>query len=186
MSQILLRCAATRNASVRPAQRSPSGIGKPIAEVSADLLGASPSKQQLGDHAPEEVVGLDPGSEFVKFLRTIDREIPKALSIHLIVDNYATHEHPTVRAWLDKHPRFQLHFTPTSSSWLNLVERWFRELTDKALRRGVFHSVPDLIASIQEYLDTHNQDPRPYAWTATAESILAKVTRGRIALEKDS
>jgi len=124
--------------------------------------------------------------EFVKFLRTIDREVPKDLAIHLIVDNYATHKHPTVRAWLDNHPRFQLHFTPTSSSWLNLVERWFRELTDKALRRGVFHSVPDLIASIQEYLDAHNEDPRPYVWTATAESILAKVARGRIALENVS
>ena len=112
--------------------------------------------------------------EFVKFLRTIDREVRKDLKIHLIVDNYATHKHPTVRAWLDKHPRFQLHFTPTSSSWLNLVERWFRELTDKTLRRRVFHSVPDLIASIQEYLDAHNEDPRPYVWTATAESILAK------------
>src|SRR5271169_3904957 len=124
--------------------------------------------------------------EFVKFLRTIDREVPKHLQIHLIVDNYATHKHPSVRAWLDKHSRFQLHFTPTSSSWLNLVERWFRELTDKTLRRGVFHSVPDLIASIQEYLDAHNEDPRPYVWTATAESILAKVARGRIALEKVS
>ena len=93
---------------------------------------------------------------------------------------------PHRAGWLDKHPRFQLHFTPTSSSWLNLVERWFRELTDKALRRGVFHSVPDLIASIEEYLDAHNEDPRPYVWTATAESILAKVARGRIALEKVS
>src|SRR4029077_15422778 len=105
--------------------------------------------------------------EFVKFLRAIDREVPTELRIHLILDNYATHKHPAVRAWLDKHPRFQLHFTPTSSSWLNLVERWFRELTDKALRRGVFHSVPDLIASIEEYLDAHNKDPRPYVGTAT-------------------
>ncbi|EID79784.1 transposase [Rhodococcus opacus RKJ300 = JCM 13270] len=79
--------------------------------------------------------------EFLRFLRTIDREVPKDLEIHLILDNYATHKHEKVRAWLDKHPRFHLHFTPTSSSWLNLVERWFRELTDKALRRGVFHSV---------------------------------------------
>ena len=97
--------------------------------------------------------------EFLKFLRTIDREVPKDLQIHLILDNYATHKHADVRQWLDKHPRFHLHFTPTSSSWLNLVERWFRELTDKALRRGVFHSVPDLIASIQEYIDAHNDDP---------------------------
>ena len=125
-----------------------------------------------------------PPQEFLKFLRTIDREVPKGLQIHMILDNYATHKHPDVQAWLAKHPRFHLHFTPTSSSWLNLVERWFRELTDKALRRGVFHSVPDLIASIQEYIDAHNQDPKPYVWTATAESILAKVARGRIALEK--
>ena len=124
--------------------------------------------------------------EWLKFLKTIDRQVPKDLQIHLIVDNYATHQHEDVRKWLDKHPRFHLHFTPTSSSWLNLVERWFRELTDKALRRGVFHSVPDLVASIQEYIDAHNNDPRPYVWTATAESILAKVARGRIALEKVS
>jgi transposase len=124
--------------------------------------------------------------EWLTFLKTIDRETPNDLTIHLILDNYATHKHPDVAKWLDRHPRFHLHFTPTSSSWLNLVERWFRELTDKALRRGVFHSVPDLIASIQEYLDSHNDDPRPYAWTATAESILAKVARGRIALERVS
>ena len=124
--------------------------------------------------------------EWLKFLKTIDREVPQDLEIHLILDNYATHTHQDVAAWLDKHPRFHLHFTPTSSSWLNLVERWFRELTDKALRRGAFHSVPDLIASIQDYLDSYNDDPRPYLWTATAESILAKVARGRIALERVS
>src|SRR3979490_2382887 len=124
--------------------------------------------------------------EFLHFLRKIERETPKGLDVHLICDNYATHKHPKVKAWLDKHPRFHMHFTPTSSSWLNLVERWFRELTDKALRRGVFHSVPDLVTSIQEYIDAHNNDPRPYVWTATAESILAKVARGRIALEKVS
>jgi transposase len=101
----------------------------------------------------------------------------------LICDNYATHKHESVRAWLDKHPRFQLHFTPTSSSWLNLVERWFRELTDKALRRGVFHSVPDLIAKIEDYLAAHNNDPKPFVWTATADDILAKVVRGRVALQ---
>ena len=124
--------------------------------------------------------------EWLKFLKTIDRQVPKDLQIHLILDNYSTHKHEDVRKWLDKHPRFHLHFTPTSSSWLNLVERWFRELTDKALRRGVFHSVPDLVASIQEYIDAHNDDPKPYVWTATAETILAKVARGRIALEKVS
>ncbi len=121
--------------------------------------------------------------EFLTFLRTIEREVPTGLQVHLICDNYATHKHPAVRAWLAKHPRFHLHFTPTSSSWLNLVERWFRELTDKALRRGVFHSVPDLIAKIEEYLTAHNNDPKPFVWTATADDILAKVARGRVALQ---
>ena len=120
--------------------------------------------------------------EFLKFLRRIDREVPKGLQVHLILDNYGTHKHPNVVAWLDKHPRFHLHFTPTSSSWLNLVERWFRNLTDKAIRRGVFPSVPDLITAIEAYLKAHNDDPKPFIWTATAEEILAKVRRGRVAL----
>lgn len=121
--------------------------------------------------------------EFIKFLAKVDRETPKGLDIHMILDNYGTHKHAEVTAWLDEHPRFHLHFTPTSSSWLNLVERWFRELTDKALRRGVFHSVPDLIAKIQAYLDASNGDPKPFIWTATADEILTKVRRGRVALE---
>ncbi|MDQ6945792.1 MAG: IS630 family transposase [Actinomycetota bacterium] len=121
--------------------------------------------------------------EFLKFLRLIDKEVPKGLQVHLIVDNYATHKHPDVIAWLEKHPRFHLHFTPTSSSWLNLVERWFRDLTDKAIRRGVFPSVPDLIAAIEDYLKAKNADPQPFVWTATAESILEKVRRGRVALD---
>ena len=121
-------------------------------------------------------------TEFLRFLRLIDREVPKDLQVHLILDNYGTHGHPNVKAWLAKHPRFRLHFTPTSSSWLNLVERWFRNLTDKALRRGVFGSVPDLVAAIDAYLDAHNADPRPFVWTATAESILEKVRRGRVTL----
>jgi transposase len=120
--------------------------------------------------------------EFIKFMKTVDRETPKGLDIHMILDNYGTHNHAEVKAWLESHPRFHLHFIPTSSSWLNLVERWFRELTDKALRRGVFHSVPDLIAKIQAYLDAHNK-PKPFVWTATADEILAKVRRGRVALE---
>lgn len=120
--------------------------------------------------------------EFLKFLRTIDREIPNGLQVHLILDNYATHKHADVHAWLAKHKRFHLHFTPTSSSWLNLVERWFREITDKAIRRGVFGSVPDLIAAIEDYLKATNDNPKPFVWTATAESILTKVERGRVAL----
>src|SRR5664280_2136288 len=122
--------------------------------------------------------------EFLKFLRTVDREVPKGLAVHMILDNYATHKHKDVKDWLVMHPRFQLHFTPTSSSWLNLVERWFRELTGKVLRRGVFHSVPDLISSIEEYMKIHNNEPRAFVWTATAESILTKVRRGRVALDQ--
>ena len=122
--------------------------------------------------------------EFLKFLRTIDREVPKHLAVHLILDNYATHNHPDVQRWLGRHKRFDLHFTPTSSSWLNLVERWFRELTDKALRRGSFNSVPGLITAIEEYLEAHNDDPKPFKWTATTESILEKVRRGRVALQQ--
>jgi transposase len=121
--------------------------------------------------------------EFLKFLRRVDREVPKNLQVHLILDNYATHKHADVKAWLAKHPRFHLHFTPTSSSWLNLVERWFREITDKAIRRGVFPSVPDLVAAIETYLKANNDNPKPFVWVATADSILAKVRRGRVALE---
>ena len=117
-------------------------------------------------------------------LRTIDREVPKGLQVHLILDNYSTHKHAKVKAWLAKHPRFQLHFTPTSSSWLNLVERWFGKLDDKAIRRGVFHSAPDLIAAIEAYLQANNADPEPLVWTATADSILEKVRRGRVALDQ--
>ncbi len=120
--------------------------------------------------------------EFLMFLKTVDQQTPKGLQVHMILDNYATHKHANVQKWLAKHRRFHLHFTPTSSSWLNLVERWFRELTDKALRRGVFHSVPDLIAKIHDYLDAHNDEPKPFVWTAKAEDILAKVHRGRVAL----
>jgi transposase len=124
--------------------------------------------------------------EFLTFLKTIDREVPRHLQVHLILDNYASHKHADVQAWLKRHKRFPLHFTPTSSSWLNQVERWFRDLTDKNLRRGIFAGVPDLIASIQTYIDTCNADPKPYAWTATAESILAKVARARTALNQQA
>ena len=122
--------------------------------------------------------------EFLTFLRTIDREVPKGLGVHLILDNYAAHKHPDVDRWLARRKRFHLHFTPTSSSWLNQVERWFRDLTDKNLRRGIFGSVPDLIASIETYLAATNNDPKPYVWTATAESILAKVQRARTTLNR--
>ncbi len=121
--------------------------------------------------------------QFLKFLRTINREVPADLQVHLILDNYATHKHPNVKKWLAKHPRFHLHFTPTSSSWLNMVERWFGKLDDKAIRRGVFQSVPDLITAIETYLTTNNTNPKPFIWTATAEQILTKVRRGRVVLD---
>ena len=124
--------------------------------------------------------------EFLAFLRTIDAEVPAGLQIHLILDNYATHKHADVKAWLKRHQRFHLHFIPTSSSWLNQVERWFRDLTEKNLRRGIFGSVPALITSIQTYIDASNANPKPYVWTATAESILAKVARARAALNQQA
>ena len=121
--------------------------------------------------------------EFLKFLRTIDRETPAGVDLHLIVDNYATHSHPTVKAWLVEHSRFHLHFTPTSASWLNLVERWFREITEKRIRRGAFPSVPALIAAIMDYLDATNAEPKPFIWTATADMILIKTRHANEALE---
>ena len=115
--------------------------------------------------------------EFIRFLKKIDSETPAGLDLHLIVDNYGTHKHPRVKSWIRRHPRFHLHFIPTSSSWLNMVERWFREITDKRIRRGVFRSVPELIAAIHEYLDNHNQNPRVFVWTASVESIMTKIAK---------
>ena len=115
--------------------------------------------------------------EFLRFLRRLDREFPGQTPLHLVVDNYGTHKQPKVRQWLEKHPRFMLHFTPTSSSWLNLVERWFRELTEKRVRRGSFESVPELIAAIEEYLAASNADPKPFVWHASAQAILRKLAR---------
>ncbi|MDO9578966.1 MAG: IS630 family transposase [Bacteroidales bacterium] len=121
--------------------------------------------------------------EFLKFLRTINRETHRELDLHLIVDNYGTHTHPNVIAWLDKHPRFHMHFTPTSASWLNLVERWFREITDKRIRRGVFKSVDNLVVAIMDYLAANNAAPKPFVWTASMETILTKVKRANEVLE---
>jgi len=115
--------------------------------------------------------------EFLRFLQRLDREFPKNLDLHLIVDNYGTHQQDKVKQWLGRHPRFKLHFTPTSSSWLNLVERWFRELTEKWVRRGNFNSVPELIAAIEEYLAAVNADPKPFVWHTSAQTILDKVAR---------
>lgn len=121
--------------------------------------------------------------EWLKFLRRIDTETPRRLTVHLIADNYATHKHPKVKAWLARHPRFHMHFTPTSASWLNQVERFFGLITEDRIRCGVFKSVTELEAAIQQYLDQHNVDPKPFVWTASAAAILEKVARGRQALE---
>jgi transposase len=121
--------------------------------------------------------------EFLKFLRKIDRETPAALTLHLILDNYSAHKHDAVNRWLKRHRRFHLHYTPTSSSWLNLVERWFREITDKRIRRGSFHSVAELKQAIQEYLDHNNAQPKPFVWTASVDKILEKVGHCKAILE---
>lgn len=123
--------------------------------------------------------------EFLKFLRRLNRELPKRKVLHLIVDNYGTHKHPNVKAWLEKHPQFQLHFTPTSSSWLNLIERWFTELTNKAIRRNAFTSVTDLIDTIYQFVDANNDDPKPFTWTANVEEILRKVTKRKAILRTE-
>jgi len=121
--------------------------------------------------------------EFIRFLKRIDAQTPPGLDLHLVVDNYGAHKHARVRSWLGRHPRFHLHFTPTSSSWLNLVERWFREITDKRIRRGTFHNVRALIKAITEYLDGHNQNPHVFVWSAPVERILAKIAKCKEALD---
>jgi transposase len=120
--------------------------------------------------------------EWLKFLKAIDFVVPADRQIHMIVDNYATHKHPKVKRWLGRHSRFHMHFTPTGCSWLNMVERFFRDLTENRLRRGVFHSVEDLVFAIFNYIDHHNEEPKPFIWTAKASDILEKVKRARTAL----
>lgn len=121
--------------------------------------------------------------EFIRFLRRIDRAVKKALDVHLVLDNYGTHKTPEVQAWLAKHPRFHCHFTPTSASWLNLVERFFAEITRKRIRRGAFASVSELEQAIRDYLDHHNAEPKPFVWTKSADVILAKEARAKAALD---
>ncbi len=124
--------------------------------------------------------------EWLKFLRMIDDRTPKELDLHLIVDNYATHKHEKVKRWLKRHPRFHVHFIPTSSSWMNIVEGFFRNLDQKRLKRGVFSNVPELIEAIMDYIDDHNRDPMPIVWAAAADSILEKVGRARAKLDKSA
>jgi transposase len=122
--------------------------------------------------------------ELLRFLRRLDQEFPGETPLHLVMDNYGTHKHPRVRSWLTRHPRFVPHFVPTSSSWLNLVERWFGELTRKRIRRDSFRSVEDLQKAIEEFLAAWNEKPKPFVWTATVESIMEKLSRCRQTLEK--
>jgi transposase len=121
--------------------------------------------------------------EFIRFLNKINREIPVGRALHLIVDNYATHKHPKVRAWLERHPRFHFHFTPTSASWLNAVEGFFAKLTRQRLKRGVFKGIADLQAAINRYLAETNDNPKPFTWTADPDAIIEKVRRGKQVLE---
>ena len=122
-------------------------------------------------------------AEFTRFLRTIDKNTPAKLDLHLILDNYATHKTAAVELWLAKHPRFHVHFTPTSASWLNAVEGFFATMTKRRLKRGVFHSVLDLNQTIRDYIEAHNANPKPFSWTAPAEAIIEKVKRGKHLLE---
>jgi transposase len=122
--------------------------------------------------------------EWLKFLKLIDAQTPAELDLHLIADNYGTHKHPQVKKWLAKHPRFHMHFVPTSSSWLNIVERWFRDLTTRRIRRDSFRSVDALVQTIEAYIARHNADPRPFVWTADLKDILPKIMRAHEALDK--
>ena len=122
--------------------------------------------------------------EWLRFLRLIDQATPPEKQLHLICDNYATHKHPKVRRWLARHPRFHVYFTPTSASWLNMIERFFRDLTQNRLKRGVFRDLEELIMAVESYIDRHNEKPKPFIWTAAARDILEKVTRARRSLNK--
>lgn len=122
--------------------------------------------------------------EWIEFVKLIDEPAPPDLNLHVIADNYAAHKHPKVKAWLQRHPRFHMHFIPTSSSWRNLIERWFRDLTDKPIRRGVFTSVKQMIEAITDDIDARHADAKPFVWTATAEDILDKARRARAVLDK--
>src|SRR5436853_2796557 len=140
--------------------------------------------QVLNGKVIGECHGRHRHQEWRKFLRRLDAEFPPERKLHLVMDNYGTHKEPHVQAWLKKHPRFVCHFVPTSSSWLNLVERWFRELTEKAIRRGSFVSVPELNRAIEAFLQAWNQNPKPFIWSATVEEIIKKIDRARAKMEQ--
>jgi transposase len=161
-----------------------------VLERKAGKWSAEAKRLHEADGQKHQVIGECYGrhrhQEVLKFLRKIDKEYENGEELHLIMDNYCTHKHTKVRAWLEKRPRFHIHFIPTSSSWLNLVERWFADLTQKAVRRGSFTSVPDLIEKVMEFIESHNEDASPFVWTATAETILEKIEKCRRRLEEIS
>lgn len=186
-------CEIRRVELVEQPNTPPGPDGQPrVRKKDAPVDLAQPGPERIPIRVPR--FGVAPAStdhnhsprrqEFIKFLKQIDAETPAELDLHLIVDNYATHKHPKVQSWLQRHRRFQMHFSPTSSSWLNLVERWFREITDKRIRRGVFKSVEPLIAAIQASIENHNSNLKPFVWTAKAKDILEKVGRARAVLNK--
>jgi transposase len=121
--------------------------------------------------------------EFIRFLQTINVQTLADLDLHLIVDNYGTHKHQRVQSWLKRHPRFHLHFIPTSSSWLNMIERWFGEITSKRICRGSFKNVHELIMAITQYIENHNQNPKVFIWSASVEKIMAKISKCKEVLE---
>ena len=155
-----------------------------IVRLASELLASSAGLIALrevgGGWRVSTVHGIN--QEFLKFLKKIDQETEHELDIHLIIDNYCTHKHERVARWLGRHKRFHLHFIPTSSSWLNLIERWFREITDKRIRRGAFKSVPELIEAIMDFIEAHNADPQPFIWSAPVERILSKIAKCKEAL----
>src|SRR5437773_2417079 len=155
------------------------------APLAATLCGQRGGRAVEGRHPPARAQAADGEGhrEFLRFLKTIDQRTLPNLDLHLIVDNYATHKTPAVKRWLKRHSRFHLHFTPTSGSWLNMVERFFAEITRKRIRRGVFKSVDELKQAIMDYLNHHNGSPKPYVWTKTAAEIFSKVVRAKQALE---
>jgi transposase len=142
--------------------------------------------ETLEGHVIAECMPRHRHQEWIKFLSKIDLETPADLALHLIADNYATHKHPKVQSWLKRHPRFHMHFIPTSSSWLNIIERFFRDLTDKRIRRGAFTSVENLQKAIHGYIEHHNEHGNPILWTATADQIIAKIGRARLAMNKST
>jgi transposase len=159
----------------------PMRLGQPERQTHDYVRHGTTSLFAALDVATGEVIGechrRHRALEFKKFLTTIDAEVPENLDVHLIMDNYATHKTPAIRRWLVKHPRFYVHFTPTSASWINLVERWFATLTAKQIRRGTFRSTLQLEATIKEYIAISNEDPKPFIWTKTADEILESIAR---------